>query len=55
MSFSFLDVEFDLYLWPETLNALSFIPLSDLELDTPRNTFAGCELFQRIEQAFVRI
>ena len=54
MSFSLLDVELDLDLWPEALNALSIIPLSDFKLDTPRNALAGRELFQRVEQAFVR-
>jgi len=35
MSFSFLDVEFDLYLRPETLDAPLFIPWSDVKLDAP--------------------
>ena len=38
-----LDVELDLNLWPEALDALRLIPCADLELDAPRNLLALAE------------
>ena len=50
VSFSFLDVEFDLNFWPEAFDASLLIPQTNFEFDAPRRSFTVLELAHHLIQ-----
>lgn len=53
MPLAFLDVELDIDLGPEALNALLFIPGPNLKLDAPSDSFSSLVAVHDFSQTFV--